>query len=111
MDSNEESEMGDSDLGAAREGSGEEFTPLHGERRPRARPIRVAHRWLDPLRSLETDWKKGVGTYNFYWMSHLPNGHLIALKILVDTGAQVNIIKEKTSGPSIFQKQFKTMFG
>ena len=58
MDSDEESEMGDSDLGAAGEGSGEESTPSHGERRPRARRMRVAERWLGHLRSLETDWRK-----------------------------------------------------
>ena len=42
MDSDEETEMGDSDLWAVREGSGEESTLTHGERRRRAGRIRVA---------------------------------------------------------------------
>ena len=81
--------MGDSDLGAAEEWSGEESTASHGERRPRARRIRVAHRWLDPLRSLDTDWRKGGRHVQLLLDidAHLPNGNLIVLKFLVDTGA------------------------
>ena len=97
MDSDAESKKGGSDLGAVGEGSGKEFTLPHGERRPRARRIRVAHRWLDPLRSLETDWRKGGRHVQLLLDidAHLLNGNLIALKILVDTGSQVNLIKEK----------------
>ena len=78
----EESEMGGSDLGAVGEGSGEESTSWHGERHPRERRFRVAHRWLEPLRSLETDWKKGGRHIQQLILdidAHLPNGNLIAL--------------------------------
>ena len=50
-----------------------------------------------PQRNLETGWKKGGRHVQLLLDidAHLPNGNLIALKILVDTGAQVNLIKEK----------------
>ena len=74
--------MEGSELGAVGEGSGEESTSPHGERRPRARRVWVAHMWLDPLRSLETDWRKGGRHIQLllYIDAHLPNGNLIALK-------------------------------
>ena len=55
MDSDVESELGGADLVSE---SGEEGTPQSGERRTRARRVRVARRWLDPHRNLENDWKK-----------------------------------------------------
>ena len=105
MGSDEESLMGGSELGAVGKGSDEESTSSHGERRPRARRVRVAHRWLEPLRSLETDWKKGGQHIQLLLDidAHLPNGKLIALKILVDTGAQVNLIKEKLGARQFFK--------
>ena len=82
MDSDVESDSGDSELGAVGEGSGEESTPLSGERRPRARRIRVAHRWLGPHRDLENDWKRGGRQIQLLLDidARLPNVSLIALK-------------------------------
>ena len=56
---------------------------------------RVARRWLDPHRNLENDWRKGGRHIQLLLDidTRLPNGGLIALKFLLDTGAQVNLIK------------------
>ena len=69
MDSDVESDSGDSELGAVGEGSGEESTPLSGERRPRARRVRVAHRCLEPIGTCKMTGKEGVDKYNFCWTS------------------------------------------
>ena len=105
MDRDVESDSGEFELGAVGEGAGEESTPLSGERRPRARRVRVAHKWLEPHRDLENDCKKGVQQIQLLLDidARLPNGGLIALKSLVDTGAQVNLTKEKLVARQFFR--------
>ena len=105
MDSDIGSELGDSGVESAREGSGEEPSTLSGERQLRTRRVRVARRWIDLHRNLENDWRKGGRQIPILLDTdaHLSNGNLIALKILVDTGAQVNLIKEKVVARQFFR--------
>ncbi len=88
MDRNLESEKGGLDEGADSEESGEEPPPASGERRPRARKVRVADRWFDPRNGLENSGKKGSRSMQLFLDidASLPNGNLIALKVLVYTG-------------------------
>ena len=96
MDFDIGSELGDSGVESAGEGSGEEPSTSSGERRLRARRVRVARRWLDPHSNLENDWRKRGRHIQLLLDidARLPNGGLIALKFLVETGALVNLIKE-----------------
>ena len=112
MDSDIGSELGDSGVESAGEWSGEKPSTSSGERRLRARQVRVARRWLDPHRNLENYWKKGGRHIQLLLDidARLPNGGLIALKVFVDTGAQVNLIKEKLVARH-FSGVLKTLFG
>lgn len=94
----------ESEFGVAGSESSDEPTPQSGERNPRPRRVRVARRWMDPLRNLENDWKKGGRHIQLLLNidARLPNGSFLALKILVDTGAQVNLIKEKLVARQFF---------
>ena len=101
-----ESDSGDSDLGAVGKWPGDDSTTLSGERRPRMRRVRVAHRWLDPHRDLENDWKRRGRQIQLLLDidARLPNGNLIALKIWL-TLEPKKPDKDKTSGSSIFQER------
>ena len=66
MDSDIWSELGDSGVESAGKGSGEKPSISSGKRRVRARRVRVALRWLDPIGTWKMTGEKGVDTYNFY---------------------------------------------
>ena len=67
LDSDKGSELGESGVESAGEGSGEEPSTSSGERRVRARRVRVVRRWLDPHKNLENDWRKGGRHIQLYW--------------------------------------------
>ena len=60
------SELGHSGVESAGEGSEEEPLTSSGERRLRARRVRVSRRWLDSTLTWKMTGEKGVNTYNFY---------------------------------------------
>ncbi len=87
-------------------GSSVENPRLAGEHRKRPRHIRVADRWINPLNGLANEWMNGGRQMQLLLDidASLPNGTLVALKVLVDTGAQVNLIKERLVPCQFFRR-------